>query len=309
MNQPVTWGPPRPERADAARNRQLLLATAREIIAEQGADKLTMDRLAERAGLGKGTVFRRFGTRAGIFHALLDDSERDFQEQVLSGRPPLGPGAEPLDRLIAYGRARIDFLIGHRQIARSALDGREQIPAGSQTPMSRAHIRFLLGDIRLGAADLDVLATQLTAALDGPLLLYLSSVVLTETGPEVSERLGRGWEDLVRRVTREQLPGGVPAPASAPWATAADVMRPPPACLLALAVFGRAWSGFRPVRKPHDPLSWKIFRTYGRKSSRIRDLDRTGPTENSGVRAWASLTLAWAMCPGPLSAVSVGGGR
>jgi len=200
MNQPVTWGPPPAERADAARNRRLLLATAREIIAGQGADKLTMDGLADRAGLGKGTVFRRFGSRAGIFAALLDDDERDFQEQVLAGPPPLGPGALPLDRLIAYGRARIDFLIGHRDIARSALDGRERVPAGSQTPMSQAHIRFLLGQMNLDAADLDVLATQLTAALDGPLLLYLSAVVLTQAAPQVSERLGRGWQDLIQRV-------------------------------------------------------------------------------------------------------------
>src|SRR5580704_18498583 len=204
MNQPVTWGPPRAERADAARNRRLLLVTAREIIAEQGVAQLTMDGLAERAGLGKGTVFRRFGTRAGIFAALLDDDERAFQEHVLAGPPPLGPGAPPLDRLIAYGRARIDFLIGHRQIARAALDGREQVPAGSQTPMSREHIRFLLREMNLGAADLDVLATQLTAALDGPLLLYLSSAILTQAAPQVSERLGRGWEDLVQRVAREQ---------------------------------------------------------------------------------------------------------
>ena len=68
--------------------------------------------------------------------------------------------------------------------------------------MSRAHIRFLLGEIRLGAADLDVLATQLTAALDGPLLLYLSSAALTGAAPQVSERLGRGWKDLVQRVCR-----------------------------------------------------------------------------------------------------------
>ena len=85
MNQPVTWGSPPAGRADAARNRRLLLATARKILDEQGTDKLTMDGLAERAGLGKGTVFRRFGTRAGIFQALLDDDERDFQEHVLSG--------------------------------------------------------------------------------------------------------------------------------------------------------------------------------------------------------------------------------
>ena len=202
MNQPVTWGSPPAERADAARNRRHLLATARDMLAEQGADQLTMDGLAERAGLGKGTVFRRFGTRAGIFQALLDDDERAFQQQVLSGPPPLGPGAPPLDRLIAYGRARIEFLIRHREIARAALDGRGQVPAGSQTPMSRAHIRFLLGELRLGAADLDVLAVQLTAALDGPLLLSLSSAVLTEAAPQVSERLGRGWENLVRRVCR-----------------------------------------------------------------------------------------------------------
>jgi len=203
MSQPVTWGAPdaeRAERADAARNRRLLLATAREMLAGQEAGKLTMDALAERAGLGKGTVFRRFRSRAGIFQALLDDDERAFQEQVLSGPPPLGPGAPALDRLIAYGRARTDFLIGHREIARGALDGRETVPAGSQSPMSREHIRFLLGQLSLGSGDLDVLATQLTAALDGPPLLYVSSDTLTQAAPRVSDRLGRGWEELVRRV-------------------------------------------------------------------------------------------------------------
>jgi polyketide synthase 12 len=217
MSQPVTWGQPgpgdtettgRPERADAARNRLLLLAAAREMLAAEGADKLTMDALADRAGLGKGTVFRRFGTRAGIFQALLDDDERDFQRQVLSGPPPLGPGAPPLDRLIAYGRARIDFLIGHREIARGALDGREPVPAGSRTPMSLAHIRYLIGQLRLEAADLDVLATQLTAALDGPLLLYLSSAALDQSSARVSERLGRGWADLIRRVAASGEPAG-----------------------------------------------------------------------------------------------------
>jgi polyketide synthase 12 len=56
--------------------------------------------------------------------------------------------------------------------------------------------------MHLAAADLDILATQLTAALDGPLLLYLSSAVLAEAAPQISERLGRGWQDLVQRVCR-----------------------------------------------------------------------------------------------------------
>lgn len=193
-------GAPRAERADAVRNRRHLLATARTMLAEcGGADGLTMDALAERACLGKGTVFRRFGTRAGIFQALLEDDEQAFQEQVLAGPPPLGPGAAPLDRLTAYGRARITFMLDHREIARATLDGGRPVPAGAESPMSRTHIRMLLGRMRLDGADLDMLALQLTAALDGPLLLYLTASDLTE--PAGTEgRLGRAWEDLVRRV-------------------------------------------------------------------------------------------------------------
>jgi polyketide synthase 12 len=199
---PVGRGRAGAERADAARNRQQLRDTARLMLAEHGADKLTMDALAERAGLGKGTVFRRFGSRAGIFQALLDDDERAFQEQVLAGPPPLGPGAAPADRLVAYGRARIAFLIEHRDIARASLDSGQAIPAGSQTPLSQLHIRMLLGQAGLGEADLDVLAVQLTAALDGPLLLYLSAAVLDEAPGRIGERISRGWQDLVQRVCR-----------------------------------------------------------------------------------------------------------
>jgi AcrR family transcriptional regulator len=196
----LAWGPPRGERADAARNRRRLLATAREMLAERGPDTVTMDGLAERAGLGKGTVFRRFGTRAGIFAALLDDDEQDFQQQVLAGPPPLGPGAPALDRLIAYGRARTGFLMEHRDIARAALDGHQPIPAGAQSPLSQVHIRMLLGQLDLGCADPDMLAVQLTAALDGPFLLYLSASDLSAT-PQ-AERIADSWQDLVQRVCR-----------------------------------------------------------------------------------------------------------
>ncbi|WP_422223867.1 TetR/AcrR family transcriptional regulator [Mycobacterium sp.] len=60
-----------------------------------------MDGLASYSGLGKGTVFRHFGSRAGIFRALLDEEERELQSEVISGEPPLGPGAQPQDRLVA----------------------------------------------------------------------------------------------------------------------------------------------------------------------------------------------------------------
>ncbi|MFF1630514.1 hypothetical protein [Streptomyces sp. NPDC058272] len=101
-----------------------------------------------------------------------------------------------------YGRARVGFLMGHREIARAALDGSQPVPAGSETPFSRTHIRMLLGQLPLGTADLDVLAVQLTAALDGPLLLYLSASDLTEATPQTEERIAQGWQDLVQRVCR-----------------------------------------------------------------------------------------------------------
>lgn len=205
----MTWGTPQPERADAARNRQLLLASARELLAEVGADGLTMDRLAEHSGLGKGTVFRRFGTRAGIFQALLDDSERTLQQAVLAGPPPLGPGAPPVDRLVAYGQARIRFLAEHHAVARATFDGRQ--PADKRRPLSEIHIRVLLRELDLPGADIDVLAGQLASALDGPLLRRLFAEPEPDgpasDGPGPTTRYEAGWRDLVERIC---------GPASAP---------------------------------------------------------------------------------------------
>ena len=107
---------------------------------------------------------------------------------VLSGPPPLGPGAAPLERLVAYGRARACFMVRHRDIARAALDGSQPDPAGPRAPMSQVHIRVLLGQLRLGRADLEMLTVQLAAALDGPVLLYLSSGELTDADDSSS-----GW--------------------------------------------------------------------------------------------------------------------
>jgi AcrR family transcriptional regulator len=92
----------RPERADAARNRARILAAARRLFAERGIDGVTMSDVAREAGVAKGTIFHRFGDRAGLAMALVDEHERELQERILRGPPPLGPGAPAADRLAAF---------------------------------------------------------------------------------------------------------------------------------------------------------------------------------------------------------------
>ena len=103
-----TPGPP-PERADARRNRLRILEAAADLIGDRGFDRVTIDDIAERARVAKGTVFHRFGNRAGLAVGLLDERERRFQDRLLTGPPPLGPGAPADERLVAFLAALIDF--------------------------------------------------------------------------------------------------------------------------------------------------------------------------------------------------------
>src|SRR6185437_6944321 len=62
-----------PERADAARNRARILAAAAELVAQRGIEHVSMDDVAKAACVGTGTLYRRFGDRAGLALALLDE--------------------------------------------------------------------------------------------------------------------------------------------------------------------------------------------------------------------------------------------
>jgi AcrR family transcriptional regulator len=197
MDEPVTWGPPSAERADAARNRRLLLATAREIITGQGVAKL---RLAERAGLGKGTVFRRFGTRAGIFAALLDDDERHFQEQVLSGPPAAGawrPAAGSPDRL----RPRQDRIPHRAPRDRACRAGRQGVGASR---VADAHVACTHQvSARADAPGRRRPRRPGHPAHRGPGRPAAALPVVRHPHRDraaISGRLGHGWEDLVQRV-------------------------------------------------------------------------------------------------------------
>jgi AcrR family transcriptional regulator len=104
---PIAGQPP--ERSDAAANRERILCAARRVLAEHGAEGLSMNAVAAAAGVGKGTIFRRFGDRDGLTTALLDAHTIELQNGFLFGPPPLGPGAPAAERLEAFMRALVVF--------------------------------------------------------------------------------------------------------------------------------------------------------------------------------------------------------
>lgn len=98
------------ERADARRNRERILCSVACLVDERGIDGFSMDDVAAKAGVGKGTLYRRFGDRASLIRALIETPEREFQEALIRGDPPLGPGAPPLERLHAFGSGFLRLL-------------------------------------------------------------------------------------------------------------------------------------------------------------------------------------------------------
>lgn len=138
-------GQPR-ERCDALRNRRRILTAAGEIVAAHGAEGLSMNALAVAAGVGKGTIFRRFGDRDGLLLALLDEDTIELQNEFLSGPPPLGPGAPAAERLEAFLVAFVRFEAAHLELLLAA----EQGHVGANNPALtsfRLHVSWLLEQI------------------------------------------------------------------------------------------------------------------------------------------------------------------
>jgi AcrR family transcriptional regulator len=160
------------ERADAARNRVRILAAAERLFAERGVETVSMDEVAAAAGVGKGTLYRRFTDKAGLGIAVLDTRERELQDAILGGPPPLGPGAPPRARLLAFVDAYLDYAWRNLEllvVAETASAGgryRSGVYAGF-----RHHVEILL--TAAAASDPPIGAEFLLAPLAGDLLRHL----------------------------------------------------------------------------------------------------------------------------------------
>jgi AcrR family transcriptional regulator len=105
--------PAEKERADARRNRERILCATARLIDRVGIDCFSMDDVAAEAGVGKGTLYRRFGDRSSLLRELISQPEQAFQDELIRGLPPLGPGCTPEERLHAFGEGLVRFLDRH----------------------------------------------------------------------------------------------------------------------------------------------------------------------------------------------------
>ena len=153
------------QRDAASRNQAAIADAAAELFRRRGVANVEVRDIAAAAGVGVGTVYRRFGDKASVIAAVIGEEERALQNALLSGPPPLGPGAPPAERLNAFLRElaalterNLDVLAASES---AAPGGRYRIGAYG---VWRLHVVVL---IRAASEDLDAdwLAETLLAPL------------------------------------------------------------------------------------------------------------------------------------------------
>ncbi len=105
---------PKAERRDAAANRQLILETADKLFALRGVADVNMADIAEAAGVGKGTLYRRFANKSALCLALMDTQMKEFQESILGRmRQMAAQGTPKLEQLDQFLDALVYFVDRH----------------------------------------------------------------------------------------------------------------------------------------------------------------------------------------------------
>ena len=182
------------ERADAARNRKRILEATAALVADRGIARVSMQDVAEAACVGTGTLYRRFGDRAGLAMALLDAQTRELQDAMIFGPPPLGPGAPATERLEAFGRAYLEHLDRVADILMvGAPAGRE---VGGPFQFLRTHLVILVREAA-PHADAEYVAEALLAALTPGHHVHCRRILGWPL-----ERLIDGWLALVGALCR-----------------------------------------------------------------------------------------------------------
>ncbi|GAA4605557.1 AcrR family transcriptional regulator [Actinoplanes octamycinicus] len=197
-------------RADAARNRAAILRATEELLARHHPQQISMEQVAAAAGVGKGTVFHRFGSRHGLMRALIQERAQDLEVAISTGPPPLGVGAPPRERLLAFLTAAVDLVARNKGLL-AALGPEAPVTAAPDRQPREAHPVYRrwhghLSDLvqqQRPDLDTDMLAHVLLATLhsepilnalergDGSRLDHTLRDVVTALMPDEDMRTGR----------------------------------------------------------------------------------------------------------------------
>jgi AcrR family transcriptional regulator len=155
-------------RADAVRNHASVLTAAGRLFDQaEHPDEVTMEVIAAAAGVGKGTLFRRFGDRVGLITALFEERLRELR----SGLEP--SGGTPADQVLDVLTAIVDFKTGNRVLSLALENaGRGSPYAGGGYAHWHALLTRLVTEAR-GPRDADYLAHALLAAVRSDLIEHL----------------------------------------------------------------------------------------------------------------------------------------
>ncbi|MER6194212.1 TetR/AcrR family transcriptional regulator [Streptomyces cyaneofuscatus] len=179
---------PKP-RADAARNREAVLAAADRLFAEhESPGTVTMADIAAAAGVGKATLFRGFGDRTGLIRALHETRLAPIRQAAEDGPPPLGPATPPHERVPALLDALLRFKLDNRHLA-LALEG-----TGNDSPYGAGHYPHWHATLR----------TALEQIPDLPTPDFTAHALLAATRADLVEHL-TGHEGLTREQLRTRL--------------------------------------------------------------------------------------------------------
>jgi len=186
----------RPQREAAARNERTIVDAATALFRERGVASVEVRDIAARAGVGVGTVYRRFGDKASLIAAVLGEQERELQDRLLSGPPPLGPGAPPAERLVAFLQALC-----------ALTEANADVLAASEGAAPGA--RYRVGAYQAWRLHVSMLLQAIDPALDAPwwaetLLAPLQASLYLQQRREQgfsAQRIAAGVVDAARRLT------------------------------------------------------------------------------------------------------------